>query len=100
VTDDRRSSSKALEQESVRRLYRAMATLILLGKIALLLVPLVVMQYVFYRRWRRQYGGGSWLKYSARAALGQKSSDDSPWPWMVKVGIAFLWFVAWSQFVA
>ena len=77
-----------------------MATLILLGKIALLLVPLVVMQYVFYRRWRRQYGGGSWLKYSARAALGQKSSDDSPWPWMVKVGIAFLWFVAWSQFVA
>lgn len=75
-------------------------TWLAVGKIALLLLPLILMQYVFYRRWKRQYGGGSWLQYSARAALGQKSADDTPSAWLVKVGIALLWFMAWSQLVA
>ena len=73
-----------------------MEILVFVFKLAVLLLPLVLVGFFGFWKWRKHYGGGTILGYFSRYVIKKRDTDDEFPVYALKVGL----FLAWIMFSA
>ncbi|WP_093036222.1 hypothetical protein [Roseovarius azorensis] len=61
-------------------------------KLLVAISPLSLFWFFGFSKWKKQYGGGTWLGYVYRFALGKPATDDTAGIILAKAAFLSVWF--------